>query len=87
MGISLPTHPHLIATVEDLTDMLDYNSEGIDGMDDDAEEEQAQNPPFIGGWTTTPSYDVYMVDTPKENGNDDKEDSIEDKHPEIQSKR
>ena len=29
----------LIATVEDLTEMLDYGSEDIDGMDDDAEEE------------------------------------------------
>ena len=42
--------------------MLDYDSEGIDGMDNDADEEQAQNPPFTGRWTTTSSYDVYMVD-------------------------
>ena len=26
--------------------MLDYGSEDIDGMDDDAGEEEAQNPPF-----------------------------------------
>ena len=58
--------------------MLDYGSEDIDGMDDDAGEEEAQNPPFTGRWTATSSYDVYMVDTPKENSGDDKEDPIED---------
>ena len=31
-----PPTTHFIATVEDLTDMLDYASEDIDGMDDDA---------------------------------------------------
>ena len=74
------------ATVEDLTDMLDYTSEDIDSMDDDAGDEQAQNPPFTGRWSATSSYDVYMVDTPKENNGDDKEDPVEDKPPEIQSK-
>lgn len=82
-----PPTSHLIATFEDLTDMPDYGSKEIDGMDDDAEEEQAENPPFIGHCTTTPSYNVYMVDTPKENSDDDKEDPFEDKPPEIQSKR
>ena len=43
-----PLATHFIATVEDLTDMLDYGSEDIDGMDDDADEEQSQNPPFTG---------------------------------------
>ena len=41
-----PPTAHFIATVEDLTDMLDYGSEDIDGMDDDADEEHGQNPPF-----------------------------------------
>ena len=31
-----PPTTHLVATVDDLTDMLDFNSEGIEGMDDDA---------------------------------------------------
>ena len=61
----VPPTTHFIATVEDLTDMLDYASEDMDGMDDDADHEQGQNPPFIGRWTATSSYDVYMVDTPK----------------------
>ena len=82
-----PPATHFIATVEDLTDMLDYGSEDIDGMDDDAGEEQAQNPPFTGRWTATSSYDVYMVDTPKEANGDDKEDPVEDKPPEIHPKR
>ena len=67
--------------------MLDYGSEDIVGMDDDAEEEQGQNPPFTGRSTTTCSYDVYMVDTPKENSSDDMEDPVEDEPPEIQPKR
>ena len=66
--------------------MLDYGSEDIDGMDDDAGEEEAQNQPFIGRWTATSSYDVYMVDAPTENSGDDKEDPVEDKPPEIQPK-
>ena len=52
--------------------MLDYGFEDIDGMDDD--EEQGQNQPSTGRWTATSSYDVYMVDTPKETNNDDKEE-------------
>ena len=36
-------------------------------MDDDAVGEQGQNPPCTGRWTTTSSYGVYMVDTPKDN--------------------
>ena len=82
-----PPATHFIDTVEDLTDTLDYDSEDIDGMGDDAVEEQAQNPPFTGRWTATSLYDVYMVDTPKENSSDDKEDPVEDKPPEIQPKR
>ena len=67
--------------------MLDYTSEDIDDMDDDAGDQQGQNPPFTGRWTATSSYDVYMVDAPKENSGDDKEDRVEDKPPKIQPKR
>ena len=34
--LCVPPTTHFIATVEDLTDVLDYDSEDIDGMDDDA---------------------------------------------------
>ena len=44
----VPPTTHFIATVEDLTNTLDYDSEDIDGMDDDAGDEEAQNPPFTG---------------------------------------
>ena len=47
-------------------------------MDDDAGDEQGQNPSFTGRWTATSTYDVYMVDTPKED-DDDKENPVEDK--------
>ena len=52
--------------------MLDYGSEDIDGMDDDADKEQGQDPPFTGRWTATSSYDVYMVGTPKGSGDEKK---------------
>ena len=40
------THPttHFIATVDDLTDVLNFDSEDIDGIDDDVGEEQEQLP-------------------------------------------
>ena len=41
-----PPATHFIATVDDLTDVLDYGSEDIGGMDDDADKEQGQDPPF-----------------------------------------
>ena len=34
-----PPTTHLVATVDDLTDMLDFDSEDIDGMDDNAGDE------------------------------------------------
>ena len=43
--------------------MLDFDSEDIDGMDDDAGGEEEPLP--TGHWTATSSYDIYMVDTPK----------------------
>ena len=78
--IRRPPTTHFVATVDDLTDMLDFDSEDIDGMDDDVREEQ--EPPPIGHWTTTSSYNIYMVDTPKDNNIDDKKDPIEDNPPE-----
>ena len=44
--------------------MLDFDSKDIDDMDNDAGGEE--EPPPIGRWTSTSSYGVYMVDTPKE---------------------
>ena len=65
--------------------MLDYASEDINGMDDNAREEQIQNQPFTGCWTSTSSYDVYMVDTPKENDTNDGK-SLEDEPAEAPTK-
>ena len=73
-GIRCPPTTHFIATVDDLTNMLDFDSEDIDRVDDDAGEEQ--EPPPTGRWTATSSYDIYMVDTPKEtNGDEAMEDN------------
>lgn len=62
---TVPT-THLVATVNDLTDMLDYASEDINDMDDDVDVKQSQNPPITGRWTATSIYDVHMVDTLEE---------------------
>ena len=48
-----PPTTHFIAIVDDLTDMLDFNSEDIGGMDDDDGDER--EPPPTGRWTTTSS--------------------------------
>ena len=66
--ISRPPTTRLVATVDDLTDMLDLDSEDIDGMDDDAGDEQEPPP--------TSSHDVYMVDTPKENDEEERKDAM-----------
>ena len=60
--------------------MLDFDSEDIDGMDDDAGENQEPTP--IWHWTATSSHDMYMVDTPNK-GNDDEiaEDDPSKKQP------
>ena len=42
--IQSPPTTHFIATIDDLTDMLDYDSEDIDGMDDDAGDDQEPAP-------------------------------------------
>lgn len=70
---------HLIATVEDLTDMLDYASEDIDDMDDDVDAEPSQVPPVTGHWIATSTYDVYMVDTPDNKNDEDNPSPDEDK--------
>ena len=62
--IQNPPTTHFVATVDDLTDILDFGSEDIDGMDDDIGDEHEPTP--VGRWKATLSYDIYMVDTPKE---------------------
>ena len=55
-------------------------------MDYDAGEEQ--EPPPIGHWTATSSYDIYMVDTPKEgNGDGTTEDDPSTKQPKRRRQR
>ena len=82
--IQSPPTTHFVATVDDLTDMLDFDSENIDGMDDDAGGEE--EPPSIGRWTLTSSYDVYMVDAPKDD-DEERRDAPKDCFLEKQSKR
>ena len=60
--IRCPPTTHLVATVDDLTDMLNFGSEDFDGMDDKAGDEQ--DPPPSGHWTATSSYDICIWWTP-----------------------
>ena len=60
--------------------MLDFDSEDIDGMDDDVGDDQEPAP--TGHWKATLSYDIYMVDIPKYgNGNGTAEDDLSKKQP------
>ena len=84
--IQSPPTTHLVATVDDLTDMLDYDSEDIDGMDDDAGDDQEPAP--TGHWKATSSYDIYMVDIPKDgNGEGTAEDDPSKKQPKRRRQR
>ena len=84
--IRSPPTTHLIATIDDLTDMLDFGSEDFDGMDDEARDEP--EPPPTGRWTATSSHDVYMVDTPNEaNGDEKAEDDPSKKQPKRRRQR
>ena len=65
--------------------MLDFDSEDIDGMDDNAGDEQ--EPPPAGRWTATSSHDIYMVDTPQENYDEEREEAAKENSLEKQSKR
>ena len=51
--IRRPPTTHLVATTDDLPDMLDCDSEDIDGMDDDAGDKQEPLP--TRHWTPTSS--------------------------------
>ena len=68
-----------------MTDMLAFDSKDIDCMDDDAGDEHEPLP--IGHWTPTSSYDVYMVDTPKENDDEERKEAAKGCSLEKQSKR
>ena len=48
--------------------MLALDSEDIDSMDDDAGDDQEPAP--TGHWKATSSYDIYMVDIPKDGNSD-----------------
>ena len=61
--IRRPPTTHLVAIVDDWTDMLDFNSKDIDGMDDDVGDEQETVP--TRRWTATSPHDIYIMDTPK----------------------
>ena len=66
--------------------MLDFDSEDIDGMDDDAGDNQEPAP--TGHGKATSSYDIYMVDTPKDgNGDGTAEDDPSKKQPKRRRQR
>ena len=66
--------------------MLDFYSKDIDGMDDDVGDDQEPAP--TEHWKATSSYDIYMVDIPKD-GNDEgiAEDDPSKKQPKRRRQR
>ena len=82
--IQCPPTTHFVATVDDLTDMLDFDSEDIDGMDADDGDDEEQAP--IRPWKATSSYDIYMVDAPKDD-NEERKDAPKACSLEKQSKQ
>ena len=64
--------------------MLVLDSEEIDGMD--ADEGDAEEPVPVGPWNATSSYDVYMVDAPKDD-DEERKDAPKACSLEKQSKR
>ena len=64
--------------------MLDFDSDDIDGMDTD--EGDGEEPVPIGPWNATSSYDVYMVDAPKDD-DEERKDAPKACSLEKQSKR
>ena len=62
--ICIPPTTHLVATIDNLTDVLDYD-EATD-TDEDVTGPTENTSPLVntGRWTATSTYDVYMVDTP-----------------------
>ena len=66
--------------------MLDFDSEDIDGMD--ADEGDDEEPAPTRPWKATSSYDIYMVDTPKEaKGDETAEDDPSKKQQKRQRQR
>src|SRR4051812_46940694 len=83
--IQSPPTTHLIATVEDLSDRLDFDSEEFDGMDDESGDEPEPAP--VERWTSTTLNNVFMVDTPKNINNEENGGERKDKPSEKDSKR
>ena len=54
----IPPTTHLVATVDDLTDMLDYNSENVEYMDEDSGATSSTDvapPSPVTGWSRPPT--------------------------------
>lgn len=65
---------HLVANIKDLTEVLKSDSEQVDYMEEQVGEssdcQRKGNTP-TGKWSTTCTYDIYMVDTPRSSDGDD----------------
>ena len=63
--------------------MLDFDSDDTDGMDVGAGDDSEPT----GHWTATSTYDIYMVDTPKEDDGDKPEDKTLRQKPKQRRRR
>ena len=79
---------HSPGPLSDHSDGGDKTHKPISGeensLDDDLGDKQ--EPPPTGRWIATSSYDIYMVDTPKENNGEQRKDATEDNPLEKQTK-
>jgi hypothetical protein len=87
----VPPTTHFVAMIDDLTDTLDFDSDEIDDMDEEADDSLFATSPVAptrtGKWATTSTYDVYMVDTPQGDGDQPKKDNSRRKSSRKKSKR
>jgi hypothetical protein len=71
VGFFDPPTTHLVANIEDLTEVLQNCSDEVDDMDEEVGESSGSPPAAttpMGKWTATSTYDIYMVDTPHSSG-------------------
>ena len=81
--IRCPPTTHFVATIDDVSDMLDFDSDDTDGMDVGAGDDSEPT----GHWTATSTYDIYMVDTPKEDNCDKPKDKTPGQKPKRRRRR
>lgn len=64
-----PPTTHFVANIEDLIDILNGMPDEAEDEEEEADDSAESRSPATGRWTTTSTYDLYMVDTPNSGNN------------------